>query len=215
VLLSERQEKIAEMVHADGPIPGNEIARRLHVTRAALRSDLAILTMLGILDARPKLGYFYIGNESTDLIADKIRSLLVDTALSRPVIVAGEASVYDAIVGMFTEDVGTIFVGSEESLEGVVSRKDLLKSALGKRDLTTMPVRMVMTGVGRLIYAEMGDDVLSAAQKMIDHEIDCLPVVDVVQRDGKREYRVRGRISKTNIVRLFVDIGQGSRRVNE
>ena len=61
----------------------------------------------------------------------------------------------------------------------------------------------------------MGDDVLSAAQKMIDHEIDCLPVVDVKQDDGKREYCVRGRISKTNIVRLFVDIGQGSRRVNE
>ena len=203
------------MVHADGPIPDNEIARRLHVTRAALRSDLAILTMLGILDARPKLGYFYIGNESTDLIADKIRSLLVDTALSRPVIVSGDASVYDAIVAMFTEDVGTIFVGSEESLEGVVSRKDLLKAALGKRELTTMPVRMVMTGSGRLIYAEMGDDVLSAAQKMIDHEIDCLPVVDVKQDDGKREYCVRGRISKTNIVRLFVDIGQGSRRVNE
>ncbi|MDU6872454.1 MAG: HTH domain-containing protein, partial [Negativicoccus succinicivorans] len=36
--LSERQEKIAEMVRADGPISGHAIAKRLSVTRAALRS---------------------------------------------------------------------------------------------------------------------------------------------------------------------------------
>lgn len=200
------------MVRTDGPISGNKIAKRLNVTRAALRSDLAILTMLGILDARPRMGYFYIGNESADLIADKIRSLSVEKSLSSPVMVTGDASAYDAIVLMFTEDVGTIFVGSQNSLEGVVSRKDLLKVAMGRRDLTTMPVSMVMTSVSRLIYAEPGDDVLSAAQKMIDYEVDCLPVVDVYEKDGQKEYRIRGRISKTNMTRLLVEIGKGTRR---
>ena len=57
-MLSERQEKILQIVKENSPITGQHIANRLHVTRAALRSDLAILTMLGLIDARPKLGYF-------------------------------------------------------------------------------------------------------------------------------------------------------------
>ena len=190
--LSERQEKIAEMVRADGPISGHAIAKRLSVTRAALRSDLAILTMLGILDARPKMGYFYIGNESDNLLADEIRSMTVSQCLSQPVMVPQDASAYDAIVTMFTEDVGTLFVGTQQELAGVISRKDLLKAAMGKRELTTLPVRLVMTSSSRLIYVEMNDDVLSAAQKMIDYEVDC--------------------ISKTGMTRLLVDIGRGKGR---
>ena len=147
--LSERQEKIAEMVRADGPISGHAIAKRLSVTRAALRSDLAILTMLGILDARPKMGYFYIGNESDNLLADEIRSMTVSQCLSQPVMVPQDASAYDAIVTMFTEDVGTLFVGTQQELAGVISRKDLLKAAMGKRELTTLPVRLVDIGRGK------------------------------------------------------------------
>lgn len=212
IVLSERQEKIAEMVRADGPISGHAIAKRLSVTRAALRSDLAILTMLGILDARPKMGYFYIGNESDNLLADEIRSMTVSQCLSQPVMVPQEASAYDAIVTMFTEDVGTLFVGTQQELAGVISRKDLLKAAMGKRELTTLPVRLVMTSSSRLIYVEMNDDVLSAAQKMIDYEVDCLPVVDVTDKAGEKIYRVRGRISKTGMTRLLVDIGRGKGR---
>ena len=55
--LTARQKQIAEIVRAEGPITGQRIADQLHVTRAALRSDLAILIMSGIIDARPKVGY--------------------------------------------------------------------------------------------------------------------------------------------------------------
>ena len=55
ISLSNRQKRIAEIVRQDGPITGEHIAERLNVTRAALRSDLAILVMGGILDARPKV----------------------------------------------------------------------------------------------------------------------------------------------------------------
>ena len=41
--LTARQKQIAEIVRAEGPITGQRIADKLHVTRAALRSDLAIL----------------------------------------------------------------------------------------------------------------------------------------------------------------------------
>lgn len=59
--LSDRQEKIIEIVKESGPITGEKIADRLNLTRATLRPDLAILTMAGFLDARPRVGYFYTG----------------------------------------------------------------------------------------------------------------------------------------------------------
>ena len=59
IQLNERQLKIIDIVKENEPITGEKIADRLNVTRATLRSDLVVLTMTGILDARPKVGYFY------------------------------------------------------------------------------------------------------------------------------------------------------------
>lgn len=213
IMLSERQETILQIVRENSPITGQHIADRLHVTRAALRSDLAILTMLGLIDARPKLGYFFTGNKEKDLLSRVITDIRVSTCLSQPVIVGEHTSAYDAIIAMFTEDVGTVFVGNENMLLGVVSRKDLLKTAMGNNDLQSLPVRMVMTPVSKLIYVEGDDKALFAAQRMIEYEIDCLPVVRVLpSTEGKKkDLQIIGRISKTNITRLFVDCGMGRR----
>ena len=43
---------------------------------------------------------------------------------------------------------------------------------------------------------------LAVAKKIIEHEIDSIPVVENI--DGKT--RVVGKISKTNITRLFLEI---------
>jgi len=52
--------------------------------------------------------------------------------------------------------------------------------------------------------------VYNAAVKIIEHEVDSLPVVEpVVGSDGKQGYKVTGRISKTNITKLFVKLGEG------
>lgn len=59
--LNKRQEDILQIVKENGPITGEHIAERLNLTRATLRPDLAILTMAGFLDARPRVGYFYSG----------------------------------------------------------------------------------------------------------------------------------------------------------
>ena len=63
IQLNERQEKIIEIVKKNQPITSEAIANKLSLTRATLRPDLAILTMAGILDARPKVGYFYTGKD--------------------------------------------------------------------------------------------------------------------------------------------------------
>lgn len=212
-MLSERQDTILNIVRAESPITGQHIANKLHVTRAALRSDLAILTMLGLIDARPKLGYFFTGNQEKDLLARVITDIRVDAVLSQPVVVGEHTSAYDAIIAMFTEDVGTVFVGNDTILSGVVSRKDLLKAAMGNNDLKSLPVRMVMTPVSKLIYVESGETALVAAQRMIEYEVDCLPVVKVVavSNSEKKGLKILGRISKTNITHLFVECGLGRR----
>ena len=57
-----------QIVKDQGPITGEHIAEQLHLTRATLRPDLAILTMAGFLEARPRVGYFYSGKSGTQLV---------------------------------------------------------------------------------------------------------------------------------------------------
>lgn len=212
-MLSERQETILQIVKENSPITGQHIADRLHVTRAALRSDLAILTMLGLIDARPKLGYFFTGSKEQDVLAKAITDITIESCLSTPVIVSAQTSSYDAIIAMFTEDVGTVFVGNDNVLAGVVSRKDLLKTAMGTNDLKALPVTMVMTPASKIIYAQPHEKAFVAAQRLIEYEVDCLPVVKVIDTDDeeRKELQIVGRISKTNITRLFVEFGLGRR----
>lgn len=209
IKLTARQEKIILIIRDSGPITGNAIAKLLNVTRAALRSDLAILTMLNIVDARPKLGYFYTGKQEKDVLAIEIDKIKVDTVLSQPVVVRGDTNVYDTIVALFTEDVGTVFVCDDEILIGVVSRKDLLRATLGNNDLHNLPVRLVMTPVSKIIYAELGDGVLTVAQRMVEYEVDCMPVVEKKFSGEKRSFKILGRISKTSITKVFVECGMG------
>src|SRR3954447_17420216 len=126
--LTKRQEHILQIVKDNGPITGEHIADQLNLTRATLRPDLAILTMAGYLDARPRVGYFYTGKSDTQLLTDSLKKLLVGDYQSIPVVVSEGMTVYDAICTMFLEDVGTLFVVDKESqLVGVLSRKDLLR----------------------------------------------------------------------------------------
>ncbi len=140
ISLSNRQKRIAEIVRQDGPITGEHIAERLSVTRAALRSDLAILVMSGILDARPKVGYYYTGKNTLGMLMEEISGIRVRDIQSVPIALHNDKTAYDAVVTMFLEDVGTVFVVADKSiLLGVVSRKDLLKAAINKgADLQNM-----------------------------------------------------------------------------
>lgn len=144
--LSDRQEQIIEIVKPNGPITGEKIAEKLGLTRATLRPDLAILTMAGILEARPRVGYFFTGKTGSELLTENIRKLKVQDYQQVPVAIREDASVYDAITSMFLEDVGTLFVVDEQScLTGVLSRKDLLRASLGQQNLSSIPVHIIMT----------------------------------------------------------------------
>ncbi|MBQ5348618.1 MAG: helix-turn-helix transcriptional regulator [Phascolarctobacterium sp.] len=209
IALSNRQKRIAEIVRLEGPITGEHIAERLNVTRAALRSDLAILIMGGILDARPKVGYYYTGKNTIGMLMEEISNICVKDLQSVPIAIGQDKSAYEAIVTMFLEDVGSVFILDESGLlSGVVSRKDLLKAAINNADLHSLPVVMVMTPLSKIVVVNEDESVASAARKVIDNEIDSLPVVRAVNV-GKRSYEVVGRITKTNFTRLLVDLAEG------
>ena len=213
ILLTPRQERIIEMVKAGGPLTGEQLAERVGVSMAALRPDLAILIMSGVLDARPKVGYYYTGKGAFNMLTEEISRYRVRDIQSVPVVVSTTTSAYDTIVAMFLEDVGSIFVVEPGGiLRGVVSRKDLLKAAMGSRDLQKIPVKVLMTGMSKMIMTDPEEPVLAAAKKLVDGEIDSLPVVRPLGAEADKAFEVVGRVTKTNITRLLVEMGQGKRR---
>nr|WP_290125558.1 helix-turn-helix transcriptional regulator [Geobacillus stearothermophilus] len=203
--LNKRQEQILQIVKDYGPITGESIAEKLNLTRATLRPDLAILTMAGYLEARPRVGYFYTGKTGTQLFADKIKKLKVEDYQSIPVVVNENVSVYDAIVTIFLEDVGTLFVVDEESLlAGVLSRKDLLRASIGKQELTAIPVNIIMTRMPNIAVCYKDDPLIEVAERLIEKQIDAMPVV----RKTEKGYEVIGRITKTNMTKAFVSLAK-------
>lgn len=205
--LSKRQEQILDIVREFGPITGEHIAEKLQLSRAALRPDLAILTMSGLLGARPRVGYYLTGKEPSDVISKLLGNVKVAEILSQPVVVRENCSVYDGIVTMFVEDVGSIIIVSEGGyLEGIASRKDMLKAALAGKNISKIPVSMAMTRMPNIIVTYPEEPVLSAAQKLLSHQIDSLPVVSIVNEGGAEKLQVVGRFTKTNIARLLVQL---------
>ena len=188
--LTSRQKQIAEIVRLEGPITGQHIADKLNVTRAALRSDL--------------------GKSTLGLLTEEVSVILVSDIQSSPVVIKNSKSAYDAIISMFVADVGSVYVVDERNLlVGVVSRKDLLKLATNSNgDMKTIPVVMAMTPLSKMVMVFPDTTVAAAARKVIDNQIDSLPVVRCVDKKTK-DYEIVGRITKTNFTRLFVDIAEG------
>ncbi|WP_032121914.1 MULTISPECIES: helix-turn-helix transcriptional regulator [Clostridium] len=208
IKLTPRQEEIIRLVKERQPITSETLASNLGVTRAALRPDLAILTMTGILEARPKVGYIYSQKPSYSMIYDYIIDIKVKDIMSKPVVVNEETTVYDAIIHLFLNDVGTLFVENKGVLIGAVSRKDFLKIAIGGTDIHKVPVGIIMTRMPNIIFVEKEDSAYLVAQKIIEHEIDSLPVVERIFEEGREHLKIIGKVSKTNITKLFVKLGQ-------
>ncbi|OLS03365.1 helix-turn-helix transcriptional regulator [Tissierella creatinophila] len=205
IQFSKRQEKIIDIVKKNEPITSEDIGSKLNLSRGTLRTDLALLTMIEVLDAKPRVGYFYVGRTNFNDIYTKLENILVQEIYSVPIVLADTTLVYDVVVTMFVEDVGSIFLSNDGELSGVVSRKDIIKFLMGGKDLYTVPISIIMTRMPHIVYTTPDKSALSAAKKLIDNEIDSIPVVEIKK---EKALHVIGRITKTNITRLFVELGE-------
>ncbi len=205
IKLSERQKHIIEIVKEKEPITSSEIAEKIGLTRAALRPDLSILTMAKILDAKPRVGYYFI--RESDLVG-KIESLLemkIKNLQSHPLVIQEDSTVYNAIVTLFLEDVGTLFVNDDDGyLVGVVSRKDLLKVTIGDADIHKLPISVVMSRMPNIIVTRPEESFYMASRKLVDCKVDALPVVIEEKVNNATRLKVVGRFSKTTLANSMV-----------
>ena len=130
--------------------------------------------------------------------------------MSKPTTVNESTTVYDAIVFLFLNDVGTLFIESEGNLVGATSRKDFLKIAIGGTDIHKVPVGVIMTRMPNIVYGYADDSAYDLAKKIIEHEIGSIPIVEKVEKVNgeKSQLKIVGKISKTNITKLFVGLGE-------
>lgn len=204
--LTSRQMEIIEYVKNHAPVTGESLAEMLGIARPTIRSDLALLVMLGYLDAKPKVGYFLgktLRHEESNY--KMLEGIKVKDVMGIPVVLQETATVNDAVVSLFLENVGTLMiVSANRALVGIVSRKDLLKVTLGNAAAPSMPISLVMTRHPNIVTVGPEDPIIEAARKMISHQVDSLPVVrmDAVQD----QYEVIGRITKTTMTKLLLEV---------
>jgi CBS domain-containing protein len=199
--------ELLELVKRHAPITGEQLAEYLSVSRPTLRSDLSLLVMLGLLDAKPKVGYF-LGNtyRSSSEPMQQFNSMKVREVQGVPVNVPDSLSVHDAVITLFTENADTLLVVNEQKrFVGIVTPKDLLKITLGNAGAVSIPVSMVMTRYPNIVTLMPDDSVMDAIRKMSLHQIDCLPVI-VPREEQAADPEVTGWVSKSNIIRLMADI---------
>ncbi|MBB3068686.1 CBS domain-containing protein/biotin operon repressor [Paenibacillus baekrokdamisoli] len=204
--------EIIELVQKRAPITGEQIAELLGLSRPTIRSDLVLLVMLGYIDAKPKVGYF-IGNAvmKQNSNVTQITQQLVSDVMGIPVVLRETATVSDAVVTLFLENVGSIMVvDASGALAGIVSRKDLLKVTLGNAQASPILLSMVMTRYPNIATVSPDDTVREAMSKMISHQVDGLPVVHPMNpSEGSPKVEVIGRITKTTITKLLFDATAG------
>lgn len=196
--LTDRQNNIIDIVKDSEPISSQDIAEKLGLSRTAIRSDLALLTMLDLLDAKPKVGYYLKEGKKLTNINELLKKSISEF-MSDPVSVEENLSIYDTIVKLFMEDVGTIFVTDKnEKLTGIISRKDLLKMSIGNSDLKKTPVSLAMTRMPNIVSVKKEEKFIDVLEKIVDNEIDSLPVID--------DKKVIGRVSKTILLQTIINI---------
>ena len=188
--LTERQKKILIMLKEKSLLSGDEIAENLNVTKSALRTDFSILTTLKLITSKQNKGYSY---------NNKCTTIKVRDCMSPQNSIDIRTSVYDAIIHLFNYDLGTLVVVENEKLVGIISRKDLLKATLNKKNIEKTPVSMIMTRMPNIVHCFEDDNIKEAIEKLIKHEIDSLPVL----RKEKGKLSLVGRFTKTNVTKLF------------
>lgn len=198
--LSERQYKIINIIRMNDPITGEKIAKLLGVTRSALRTDFSFLIKSEVIKSKTKIGYSL---NPKKLDNSPLKNLNVTKFLGEALILSKKATIHDGIVEIFTKDSGTIYITNGDLLCGVVSRKDLLKAAIGGMDLTTLPISLIMSRMPNIHFCTTNATLFEAAEIIVKKEVDSLPVVEYSEE--LKGYKIVGKISKTDLSKVLFE----------
>ena len=201
--LTERQKKVIQIVKECEPISGDNIAIQLGLTKPTLRSDLSLLTMTGILDARPRVGYIYSGQTIEPLLYEELFHLKIGEIMVPPTIVNQTAPIREAVMELFLNDTGSLYiVNDQREFVGLVSRKDLLRATLNNQNLDETPVAMIMSRMPNIITITPEERIIDAGYLIMHQQVDSLPVME---KNGS--LKVIGKISKSKLLNHFVTAG--------
>ena len=101
--LTDRQKQIIEIVKKQQPISGEKIASILGFARATLRPDFSMLTIGGILQAKPKVGYLTNKEHTNVVLVEQIAKKKVEKVKAISVNLTKEASIQDTIMQLILE----------------------------------------------------------------------------------------------------------------
>ncbi|EPD07246.1 CBS domain-containing protein [Lacticaseibacillus paracasei subsp. paracasei Lpp70] len=198
--LTQRQNKIIQLLKAESPMTGETLATKLNISLATIRADLRLLTTIGILDARPKVGYAYQGENLLQMDSQKFFQNTIAAILLPPTEIKLTTSMEEAVTKLFLADVGSLYVLDDDgALVGLISRKDLLRASFTNRD-TTLPASIVMTRMPNVITVTADTSIIAASKLLLKHNVDSLPVV---QNAG--DTHVIGKITKNRIFKYLIE----------
>ncbi|MBS6631636.1 CBS domain-containing protein [Lacticaseibacillus paracasei] len=198
--LTQRQNKIIQLLKAESPMTGETLATKLNISLATIRADLRLLTTIGILDARPKVGYAYQGENLLQMDSQKFFQTTIAAILLPPTEIKLTTSMEEAVTKLFLADVGSLYVLDDDgALVGLISRKDLLRASFTNRG-TTLPASIVMTRMPNVITVTADTSIIAASKLLLKHNVDSLPVV---QNAG--DTHVIGKITKNRIFKYLIE----------
>ena len=198
--LTQRQNKIIQLLKAESPMTGETLSTKLNISLATIRADLRLLTTIGILDARPKVGYAYQGENLLQMDSQKFFQTTIAAILLPPTEIKLTTSMEEAVTKLFLADVGSLYVLDDDgALVGLISRKDLLRASFTNRD-TTLPASIVMTRMPNVTTVTADTSIIAASKLLLKHNVDSLPVV---QNAG--DTHVIGKITKNRIFKYLIE----------
>ncbi|EAV39703.1 transcriptional regulator, CBS domain [Oenococcus oeni ATCC BAA-1163] len=200
---TKRQTRIINMLKQTSPLTSEKIAGNLELSVSTIRPDLRFLTSVEVLNARPKVGYEFKGNQLLNFDYDHIYQTPISEILLPTTEIKASDTLQVAVGKLFLKDVGSLYVVNEKGdLVGLISRKDLLRASLNNSNVQSMMASIIMTRMPNIITATPDMSVIEAGKLLLLHKVDSLPVVE---KQSSRH--AIGKITKNRIFQHFIEIG--------